>query len=65
MYDNQIEPLTDKEKRIFLAAMGREKMVCKEVDNHYVHEAYEDTLTQVCNEIIRKVKSALWKPIRG
>ena len=27
----QPEPLTDKEQRIFLAAMGREEKVCKEV----------------------------------
>lgn len=26
------EPLTDKEQRIFLAAMGREEKVCKNVD---------------------------------
>ena len=28
----QPEPLTDKEQRIFLAAMGREEKVCKQVD---------------------------------
>ena len=59
----QIEPLTDKEQRIFLAAMGREKRVCEEVDRNYVNEPYEDSLYEdslmkVCNEIERKVKGA-------
>lgn len=56
----QPEPLTDKEQRIFLAAMGREEKVCEEVDKNYVREPYEDSLMQVCKEIIRKVKGALW-----
>lgn len=54
------EPLTDKEKRIFLAAMGREEKVCEEVDRNYVREPYEDSLVRVCREIKRKVKGALW-----
>ena len=52
----QIELLTDKEQRIFLAAMERERKVCKEVDAQYVHEPYEVLLTKVCDEIKRKVK---------
>ena len=56
----KIEPLTDKEQRIFLAAMGRERKVCKEVDEQYTHEPYEVLLTKVCSEIERKVKKALW-----
>lgn len=56
----KIEPLTDKEQRIFLAAMGRERKVCKEVDDQYTHEPYEVLLTKVCDEIERKVKGALW-----
>ena len=56
----QTEPLTDKEKRIFLAAMGREETVCEEVDRNYVREPYEDSLVRVCKEIRRKVKGALW-----
>ena len=56
----QPEPLTDKEQRIFLAAMEREKKVCEEIDRNYVREPYEDSLMQVCREIIRKVKGALW-----
>ena len=56
----QPEPLTDKEQRIFLAAMERERKVCKEVDDQYVHESYEVLLTKVCDEIKRKVKKVLW-----
>ena len=56
----QSERLTHKEQRIFLAAMGREEKVCEEVDRKYTREPYEDTLMQVCKEIIRKVKGALW-----
>lgn len=56
----QPEPLTDKEQRIFLAAMGREEKVCKEVDAEMTREPYEDSLVKTCHEIIRKVKGALW-----
>ena len=58
----QPEPLTDKEQRIFLAAMGREEKVCKQVDEECrdCREAYEDSLVKTCHEIIRKVKGALW-----
>ena len=54
------EQFTDKEQRIFLAAMDREEEVCKEVDRRYVREPYEDSLMQICKEIRRKVKGALW-----
>ena len=59
---SSVEPLTDKEQRIFLAAMGREEQVCKVVDQEarYAREAYEDRLEFICKEIIRKVKGALW-----
>ena len=58
----QREPLTDKEQRIFLAAMGREEKVCKQVDDEYrdCMEPYEDSLVRICHEITRKVKGALW-----
>lgn len=58
----QTEPLTDKEQRIFLAAMGREEEVCKQVDAECRNcgEPYEDSLVKVCREIVRKVKGALW-----
>ena len=56
------EPLTDKEQRIFLSAMGREEEVCKEVDDAWrdCREPYEDNLVRTCHEITRKVKGALW-----
>ena len=59
----QPEQLTDKEQRIFLAAMGREEEVCKQVDEECkdCREPYEDSLVGVCREIIRKVKAALWE----
>ena len=59
----QPEPLTDKEQWIFLAAMGREEKVCKQVDEECkdCREPYEDSLVGVCREIIRKVKAALWE----
>lgn len=58
----QPELLTDKEQRIFLAAMGREEKVCKQTDEECrdCREAYEDSLVWVCKEIVRKVKGALW-----
>lgn len=56
----QTEQLTDKEQRIFLAAMGREEKVCKEVDEECSREPYEDSLVRICHEITRKVKGALW-----
>ena len=58
----QPEPLTDKEQRIFLAAMAREEKVCKQVDIEYrnCRESYEDSLVRTCHEITRKVKGALW-----
>ena len=58
----QPEQLTDKEQRIFLAAMGREEKVCKEVDDGYrqFREPYEDSLVSICHEITRKVIGALW-----
>ena len=56
------EPLTDKEQRIFLAAMSREEKVCKQVDDECrdCREPYEDSLVSTCHEIARKVKGALW-----
>jgi len=50
------EMLTDKEQRIFLAAMGREEKICKEVcaDGDGVD------LVNICRSIENKVKKALW-----
>lgn len=58
--EQQPEPLTDSEQRIFLAAMARESQVCLEVDKQHTREPYEDSLVHVCQEIIRKVKATLW-----
>ena len=62
----QPEQLTDKEQRIFLAAMGREEKVCKQVDDECrdCREPYEDSLVRVCHEIIRKVKAELWEVMK-
>lgn len=58
----QPEQLTDKEQRIFLAAMGREEKVCKQVDDECrdCREQCDDSLVRTCHEIIRKVKGVLW-----
>lgn len=58
----QLEPLTDKEQMIFLAAMDREEKVCKQVDEEcrICREPYEVSLVWICHEITRKVKGALW-----
>lgn len=56
------EPLTDSEKRIFLAAMGREKKICERIDEECrdISGQYDIRLVKVCDEIIRKIKGALW-----
>lgn len=56
------EPFTDKEQRIFLAAMSKEEKVCKQVDDECrdCREPYEDSLVSTCHEITRKVKGTLW-----
>ena len=58
----QPEPLTDKEQRIFLAAMAREEEVCRKTDDECrdCREPYEDSLVRTCHEITRKVRGALW-----
>lgn len=57
----QSEPLTDKERRIFLAVMTREEKVCKQIEDEYKDcREYEDSLVYVCSEIRRKVIDALW-----
>lgn len=55
------ESLTDKEQRIFLAAMAREEEVCKQVDDDWRDmDSNMESLVRVCQEIKRKVKGALW-----
>lgn len=59
----EVEPLTDKEQRIFLAAMSREEKVCKQIHAEFSNdrESCEDSsLVRACHEIVRKVKDTLW-----
>lgn len=60
--DIKLEPLTDREQRIFLAAMSREEKVCKDVDEECrdCREPYDDSLVHICKEITRKVRATLW-----
>ena len=51
-----VEPLTDTERRIFLAAMSKEARVCKKV----CKDGQGKDLVAVCHRIERKVKKALW-----
>lgn len=55
----QVEPLTDTEQRIFLAAMSREENACKEVCADGSDDGVD--LVAVCHRIERKVKRALWE----
>ena len=55
-----IEPLTDSEKRIFLAAMGREEEICRYVDRKSVGDPGVINLVGICKGITRKVKATLW-----
>lgn len=57
--NEELEPLTDAEQRIFIEAMWREKEVCMVVDKEFPDAKVN--LTDVCREIVRKVKGALWE----
>ena len=48
--------LTDKEQRIFLAAMAKERVVCEKVNK----QPGEVDMVAICNNIERKVKNALF-----
>ena len=52
-----IDPLTDPEQRIFLAALGREEKVCEKVDRGHPEGV---SLMALCAAIRRKVRGALW-----
>lgn len=54
----QVEPLTDIEQRIFLAAISREENACKEVCADGSDGGVD--LVSVCHRIERKVKRVLW-----
>lgn len=56
---SKIEPLTDKEQRIFLWAMKREKEICEKIDEDLGGEEC-CLLSRICYEIERKVKRTLW-----
>lgn len=56
---SKIEPLTDKEQRIFLWAMKREKEICEKIDEDLGGEEC-CLLSRICYEIERKVKRILW-----
>lgn len=55
----QPEQLTDTEQRIFLAAMAREELICLQIDKEY-NDPNSVNLVEICHEITRKVKNALW-----
>ena len=57
----EIETLTDKEKRIFLSAMGREEVVCKQIDVDKVDDGSTLKLVPICKSIEKKVKKVLWR----
>lgn len=61
--NSKYEPLTETEKRIFLAAMSREEEICKLIDEKYKDYCGVDRidLVPVCHEIMKKVRCALWK----
>lgn len=50
--------LTDIEKRIFLAAMKRERKICEATDKECNDGT---TLVMICDSIKRKVKDVLWE----
>lgn len=56
----EIELLTDKEQRIFLKAINREREVCRKVDDEYSDNDSRVSLVKVCNSIERKVKK-IWE----
>ena len=57
---DDVELLTDKEQRIFLKAMSREREVCPKVDDEFADDDANISLVRVCNEIERKVKK-IWE----
>lgn len=57
---SNIELLTDREQRIFLKAMSRERDYCKKIDDEWSDGNTTLSLVKVCNEIERKVKK-IWE----
>lgn len=56
----EIEPLSDEEKRIFLSAMGKERVICKQIDIDKVDDGSIKKLVPIVNTIERKIKKVLW-----
>lgn len=56
----EIEPLTDREQRIFLKAMDREREVCQKYDDKILEDGSNVSLIKVCNSIERKVRK-IWE----
>lgn len=56
----EIEPLSDEEKRIFLSAMGKERVICKQIDIDKVDDGSIKKLVPIVNTIECKVKKVLW-----
>lgn len=56
------ELLTDEEQRIFLAAMGRQEVHCRQVEELWLRLSLpsDTNLISICREIERKVKNALF-----
>lgn len=52
---------TEKEYRILISAINREKDICKEVDCSCVREPYETSLTEICHFIEMKIHDIQYK----
>lgn len=52
-----MDKLTDEEKRLFLAAMSRERTVCSQTDSEMPGPI---NLVSICQSIENKVKASLW-----
>lgn len=51
-----MEFFNDEERRMFLRAMARERVVCEEADRNYPQE---ESLTSICDSIVKKVNQAV------
>lgn len=62
--DTDVEKLTDEEQRIFLAAMRKEKSHCENIEELWdilsLSSDDDIDLVKACEEVVRKVKTALW-----
>lgn len=62
--DTDVEKLNDEERRIFLAAMHKEKSHCQNIEELWdllsLSSDDDIDLVKTCEEIVRKVKKVLW-----